>query len=370
MKYLLLVFVFCCTFIYSFAQTRNSHDDIYYNYGMYSDYEYYFSPIWASTSWIKTNHISTLDEIICPLKRGKFKHDSIQTRNSFAFDTSGRLTGMWVYDKNNKLKNHRTTTFENKKPVQKAYYNSKNKLIHLKTYKYDSLGNLIEYNSYVKNGKKLKFKRVSVFDSNRMTESFIFKKDGKTVKYRVEYNYFGNGSSCSVYFYNSRGKLLHAWTENCSLDSKKSTSHKDTAFYCNQTEYDKDSNKIYTYRTLDGKNHLTKSIYIYDKKNRPVSIRTYNKNGKLQYESRYLAGTSLENERWMYNDKGKMIFHIHSEYDSKMNLISWTNTGKKNKIRWKRLYSYNAEGLKISCTDISSKNKTDLKTYYLYTHFQ
>ena len=350
------------------AQNSYGYDDRYYNYRMYSEYEYFGRTL--TVSFIAKNHISSLEEISYHYKHGKLKHDSIKQRTIYKFDTAARFTEMQNFTKHAKPGTSRKNIYKGKYLTDKYYYKSNGEINHHRVYKYDSLGNNIEYISYKGNDKKILYRTLMTYDSTKTTEIVSYQKGGKKVKNRWVYNYFPNGYVSSIYKYNGKGKLKHVTTQECNLDTLKLKPHKDTSYYCNQNEYDQDSNKIYIYRQLGDNNKMYKYIRKCNKKGNIVESTGYNDKGIMTFKSNYYPDSNyLIKDYTHYDKKGKLNYCYSYKYDPAWKLVYEQGVDKKGKISWKAIYTYDQQGFKSSKTNYSRKNKIYSKKYFVYKQF-
>lgn len=342
------------------------YDDRFLNYNLYIPYEIYGK--WKTSNFISSNHILKLETVSCRYRHGKARQDSVSERTVVTFDSAGRLMEMHRYEKNSKNGRSRKDIYSGDKVTERFYYGKNGKVEHHKKYTYDSFGNITEYLSLAHNDKKIISRTVSVFDSNRTLETTCYRKGGKKVSVHYVYLYSPGKSTATVYTYNGNGKLLHVSTEACDLDTRKLVAHKDTSYFCIQKEYDEDSNRIITSRSLTSRNKLWKYVQVYNRKGRLIKMTGYNEHNRISYIYNYYPDSAYLVRDYMYfNKKGETSYTHNYIYDSQWRCTEEYITEKKG-VTWRATYTFNEKGLTSRMMNFGKKNRINRAKYYYYTY--
>lgn len=259
----------------------------------------------------------------------------------YKFDDRGNYITNIFYDKNGIEKNKYENEFNSKNNVTKSTQFKKGKLKSIYESIYDDRGNMIESKYYDKDNEVSSRHTNNYNSNNLLTESINYRKDGKRISFKWQYEYYPNGSKKQQRIY--KGEKLK-WVVNYDCDELPKTEKqmmKDTSKICIKYEYDANGNKVKTIERHDSK-------------------------GKLDYLERYTYDKNGNITKTEKSDK-HLNFKLTQEttYNTQNLAIEYRNYDfKTQKIETVWFYNYADSGLLLGSYVVNKKNPRSAKYEY------
>ncbi|MFH0893760.1 MAG: hypothetical protein V2A54_04930 [Bacteroidota bacterium] len=273
------------------------------------------------------------------------KRKNEQWRSTFNYNASGQPCEYFNYDKKNKNTSHVVIDWYDQKNIREYTKTYGRKMNHYMHY-------VSEFNAQ---GKEINKKE--------------FKKDGKTINRRWEYTYDESGKRRSTSLFDKKGKLIHDWKYDCSLEGKM-TGQKDSSRICVKDEVDGKGLRVKTFIYYE-KKKILKTICKYDKDDRIVEYISQGKKGKPNSRSLSEYTTDGKLKKYTYYRKSKELAKnmYEYEYDSNGDMISY-KSWKKGKKRFYYQYSYEKPQLVKERKKLSTKDNSEKSvTKYTYEYY-
>jgi len=241
------------------------------------------------------------------------------------YDSKGNITNWLEYRKNGKIKRQSLVSYNDSNWVTiSASYNGAGKQNWKIRFSYNTLGRLIEHDTYKRDSQKIVSKTINTYDNkNNIIESETFGKKGN-LKSRTEYNYYDDGSKKQTTMYSAKGKIKQVWNFDCNpIGDLRAKKLKDTSKVCIHYETDQDGNPIkvkeeYAETGIFGT--MERTVTKYNKDNNVLDVSAYKLNGK-------------------------QTSHFSASYNSQGNLTEYIMyKAGTTKPWWRNSYTYTSDG--------------------------
>ncbi len=353
----LLLLLFLCGGICSFAQDEYAYTDEVYPYDRYSIFES------KKGDLIRLNKLKEFTII-----DSSGKHE--KKWESRLFDTSGNCIEITNYGSNGK-EDIRIKLSPNKSGVMpdKIVFDRKGKEVEKCIYQYNQDSLLTSFSRYCYG--KLSVKITYAYEGKRLIQTIYYKKREDRFEKKWVYAYYPDKQRKSSILYDKNGKVKYVWNYDCKEVGVLESKHKDTTAVCQKEELDKDGNKTVTQRRFDEKGKPMKIVYVYNKSNKLISQSYFNSKDILYFH--YSRSNDLtHSSESFYNKKGKLRTREEYTYDNEelARILESENYTGKNIRKTKQVFTYNPAGLLIRRKAYNKKDKLVFTCKYEYVSYQ
>lgn len=283
-----------------------------------------------SASIRKKNHVKTMTEMIVVYKKGK---ENIKKNKKIvsSFDENGRLILTESFNSDDELVQRTTYVLNDSGLVlEKKITNAKGKILYQLSKTYNPEGMIIDY-TFISNGK-VKSRYTTKYDGKLLIERSVFKKDGTTLKSRLEYIYQTDGQLKITRQYNGKGMITHTWNHECLPEGQLLEARKDTTTIC-QIKEDLGNGRFVTYtKNVDEKGVLsTTTTWMHD--DRMLDSTVTKKEGKHPKTFVYKSeNNGLSTNYFQLDENGDTIYKAISIFSAAYNSLLQENyiRSKKN----------------------------------------
>ncbi len=174
-------------------------------------------------------------------------------------------------------------------------------------------------------------------EKNKVASGISLNKKGKQT-YKMEFEYYDNGSKKETRHYNKKNKLVKIYSYACEpigVIEKKVTQQN----ICKKRTYNPDSSYFEVFEGHDNKGNSMRRIGKYSKDSLQLELTYYNKNDKetVRYVSAYKDRKAVTCN-YFYKDKLKKIYYI--TYKPNGLTESYKITNANGKVKSNQVYEY------------------------------